>query len=345
MRFAKAVVAAAAAALMCGGLPAHAAPARTSGTDAVQVLRDAISAPDKHSYVGLVQNVEYGSARTNATMYRIEHRAPELTRRWYVAPQSLYGDEIVSRGDTTYNVDMKNKKIIVSKDDAIDDQVAMDDNFGLLMHNYRAVLAPDEDIAGRPVNAVVLINKYTGQTVMRVWIDTQTKLVLKKERYASNGAVTYQTRFEQIRYTEAIPKEIFTVPNGGFTHTPGPTHAMPSSDLQSVVRTAGFQAKNPKYLPEGFVPVAGDVNDVKGIRTLHLLYSDGIRTVSLFENAGGAAVDLSRFNVHQAKVENNDAQYVEQGATTLLAWTQERLHCTLVGELGREELIRIAASV
>lgn len=278
-------------------------------------------------------------------MYRIEHRAPELTRRWYVAPQSIYGDEILSHGDTVYNVDVKDKKVIVSKDDAIDDQVAMNDNFGLLMRNYRAVLEPDDNIAGRAVNAVAMINKYTGQTVMRLWIDTQTKLVLKKERYASNGAVTYQMRFEQIRYTSGIPKEIFTIPTSGFAREQAPAHAMPSSDLQAVLRTAGFQAKHPKYLPEGFVPVAGDVNDVKGVRTLHLLYSDGIRTVSLFENAGGSAVDLSHFSVHSTKIESKDAQYVEQGATTLLAWSAESLHYALVGELRREELVRIAASV
>jgi negative regulator of sigma E activity len=361
MSAAKAVIVAAACALLALAVPgAHvvsaavnaaepavrvAAELPPSESEAMQDLRDAIAAPDRQSYVGLVQTVEYGSAHADASVYRIEHRAPVLTRRWYLAPQSLYNDQIISRGDTTYNLDVRHKKLIVSRDDAIDDQVAIDDNFALLKKNYRAIPAPDETIAGRTAEAIVLVNRYTGQTVMRIWIDAQTRLVLQKERYAANGAVTYSTRFEQIRYTNDIPRAVFDVPQSGFDRTQGPNHGLPSNDLQAVVRAAGFDAKGPKYLPEGFVPVAGDVTDIKNIRTVHLLYSDGIRTVSLFENARGAAVDLSKFSVRTTKVENGDAQYVETGATTLLAWAHDALHYTLVGELSRDELVRIAASV
>jgi negative regulator of sigma E activity len=111
------------------------------------------------------------------------------------------------------------------------------------------------------------------------------------------------------------------------------------------VSTAGFQALGPKYLPEGFLPIAGDVSDIKGVRTLHLLYSDGLRTVSIFENARGAAVDLSKYTVHQTAVRSHNAQYVLEGPTTLLAWAQGNLHFALVGELSRDDLVRIASSV
>jgi negative regulator of sigma E activity len=93
------------------------------------------------------------------------------------------------------------------------------------------------------------------------------------------------------------------------------------------------------------LPVAGDVTDIKGIRTLHLLYSDGLRTISLFQNARGAAVDLSKYAVHKTKVRSADAQYVEDGPTTLLTWSSGSHHFELVGELSRTELVRIASSV
>jgi negative regulator of sigma E activity len=81
------------------------------------------------------------------------------------------------------------------------------------------------------------------------------------------------------------------------------------------------------------------------VRTLHILYSDGLRTVSLFENARGAAADLSKFTVHRTKVRSGEAQYVEDGPTTLLTWSSASRHFELVGELSREELVRIASSV
>ena len=312
--------------------------------DATQLLRDAVSAYSKNSYVGQVQNVDFGTKRADAVLFRIEHRAPSQTRRWYLAPEALYGDSIISLGDTSYDVDTHGKRIIVQRDDALDDQVAQDDNFGLLLHNYNTVLAPDDNIAGRRALSVLLVNKYTGQTVMRVVLDAQTKLVLMKERYSASGSVSHQMRFEQIRYTGSLPSGLFAIPNG-YARINGPSHGITSNDLPAVVRTAGFQALGPKYLPEGFLPVLGDVSDIKSVRTLHLLYSDGLRTVSLFENARGAAVDLSKYTIHDTMVRLHAAQYVEDGPTTLLAWAQGNLHVALVGELSRDELVKIAASV
>lgn len=325
--------------------PAPSAARASSTSDPEQMLRSAADAYDKYSYVGQVQNVDFGTSRADAVLFRIEHRAPDRTRRWYLAPESLYGDSIISQGDVSYDVDVRTNKIVVMRDDALDDQVAMDDNFGLLLHNYRAVLGPDDNVAGRSVRQVLLVNRYTDQTVLRISLDTQTQLVLQKEKYSNSGAVTHQMRFEQIRFTASIPTGLFTVPTSGYTRVNGPSHGIPSNDLQAVVKTAGFKALGPRYLPEGFVPVAGDVSEIKGVRTLHLLYSDGLRTVSLFQNARGAAVDLSRYTPRVAKVGSRDAQYVEDGPTTLLAWARGDLHFALVGELSRDELIKIASSV
>lgn len=339
MRAASAFLGAALAALAIG------AAATNAQENANGLLRAGIDAPNSVSYVGRVQNVEFGQSRADATIFRIEHKSPDLTRRWYVAPQSLYGDSIISRGDTSYNVDIKHSRIIVSKDDAIDDQVAMDDNFSLLSHNYTSVIGPDEMIAGRRAISVLLVNKYTGQTVMRVWLDSTTRLVLQKERYANNGSITYQMRFDQIRYTNAMPGAIFDVPGNGFARVRGADHGAVSNDIGNVVRMAGFHARFPQHVPNGFTPVGGVVADVKGVRTLHLLYSDGVRTISLFENARDSAVDMGTYRVHTADVHGNEARYVNEGPTTLLAWSQSGLHLALVGELSRDELLKIAGSI
>ncbi|HEX5275612.1 MAG TPA: sigma-E factor regulatory protein RseB domain-containing protein [Candidatus Rubrimentiphilum sp.] len=277
-------------------------------------------------------------------LFRVEHRAPDKTRRWYLAPESLYGDSIISRGTMEYDVDMHRNQIVVARNDALDDQVAFDDNFGLLLRNYTAVMAPDTNVAGRRAYQVLLVNKYTGETVIRLSLDAQTKLVLERDRFGSTGTVTSQMRFEQIRFTSAIPDQTFEIPSG-LKQVRGRDEGLPSNDVRAVVKSAGFRALGPKYLPDGFLPIAGEVTDVKGVRTLHLLYSDGLRTVSLFENARGAAVDMSRYTVHATKLQSRDAQYVRDGPTTLLAWADGNLHFTLVGELTLAELRRIGASV
>jgi len=313
--------------------------------DPAQLLRQAVAAYSTYSYTGQVQSTDFGTSRAEAVLFRIDHRAPDMTRRWYLAPESLFGDSIVSHGDTSYDIDQHNHRIIFTKDDALDDQVAVDDNFGLLMHNYRPEMGPDENVAGRSVLTVLLVNKYTGQATMRISLDAQTKLVLEKLRYSPSGAVAEQMRFEQISYERTFPAALFSVPSAGYQVLQGSFHGLPSNDLRAVVRTAGFQARGPQYLPEGFLPIAGDVSDIKGVRTLHLLYSDGLRSVSLFQNARGAAVDASHYSVRSAKVGSHDAKLLQEGSTTLVAWAAANLHFELVGELSREELLHIAASV
>jgi outer membrane lipoprotein-sorting protein len=334
-----------ACAALAGTLAFAGTPAGAGAQDGSQLLRDAVAAYSKYSYTGQVQNVDYGTNRADAVLFRIEHRAPDSTRRWYLAPESLYGDSIISKGDTSYDVDQKRKRIIVVTDDALDDQVAEDDNFGLLLHNYRAVMGPDDNVAGRRVLSVLLVNKYTGETVMRIAMDAATKLVLQKDRYSPTGSVSHSMRFEEITFTNAIPQQLFSVPSSGYRRVTGASHGLPSNDVQAAVRTAGFKALGPKYLPEGFLPIAGDVSEIKGVRTLHLMYSDGLRTISLFQNARGAAVDMSSYNVHQTKVGSHAGQYVVDGSTTLLAWAANNLHFALVGEMSRDELLRIASSV
>ena len=340
MPVANRIAAAAAAVLLFGAAPAP----KAASANAAALLREAAAAYGKCSFVGQVQNTDFGQSRAESVLFRVEHRAPSTTRRWYLAPEAMYGDSIVSLGDTSYEVDTHHNQVVVMEDDAIDDQVAEDENFTLLLHNYAPVMAPDDNIAGRRTLSVMLVNKHTGQTVMRIGVDVQTKLVLEKERYSPSGAVSHQMRFEQIRYTSDLPAQLFTVP-ANLKRIEGPSHGISTSDLPALVRTAGFRAAGPKYLPEGFSPIAGDVSEIKGVRTLHLMYSDGLRTVSLFQNARGSAIDLSGYKVNTVELPNRTAQYVVDGATTLMSWTAGNLHFALVGELSREEMVRIASSV
>ncbi|HTU70118.1 MAG TPA: DUF4367 domain-containing protein [Candidatus Baltobacteraceae bacterium] len=303
-----------------------------------------MTAPQRVSYVGEVQVLNFGAERSDAEIYRIEHRAPSLTRRWYLAPQALYGDSIISRGLTTYSIDVKSNRVVVSHHDQLDDQIVEVGNFGILMANYTAQYAPDEKFDGRLCHVVLLNNKFTGQTIMRVCIDAGTGLVLERQQYASNGSLIAEMRIEQLRYTNAIPPALFTLPPG-LQRVNGAAHGQLSGDVQQVIASAGFVAVVPKYLPEGLHPIAGDVTSIKGVTTLHLLYSDGIRTVSFFQNEKNAAVDLSRYRVTKTRVADHPAQYVQEGPTTLLAWADGNRHFALVGELSLAELEKIGASV
>jgi negative regulator of sigma E activity len=308
------------------------------------VLRAAMQAPSHVSYVGEMQTMRIGDQHGEVAIYRVEHRAPDMTRKWYLAPEALYGDSTISRGSVSFAVDVKRNRVVVSENGALDDPDVLAGNFDLLVKNYRAVFGPNETFDGHPVRVITLINKYTGETAMRVHVDAQNDLVLERERFASNGSVVEETRFEHIRYSNDIPPAVFAMP-AKMDVVQGDARTKPSSDVNAIANTAGFAARTPPYLPEGFVPVAGYVVEINGVRTIHLLYSDGIRTVSLFEDKGPNSVDLQRYHPTAAAVGSDAAQSAEQGSTRLLVWTAAGVHYSLVGDLTQAELEKIADSL
>ncbi|GAC1303849.1 MAG: hypothetical protein NVS2B3_06560 [Vulcanimicrobiaceae bacterium] len=317
-----------------------------SAPDASTLLRQSVDAPRTISYIGQLETVRFSSNRAIATITKVEHRAPGSTRRWFVAPEALYGDYIVERGDATYQFDTKRGKVIVSHSAAPENAVASAGSFDRVLANYRAVMEGSETIADRATVSIVLVNRYTGERALRVWLDRETHLVLKKEEYHANGSVASQTRFDALRYTAEIPEGIFStdVP-AGYNRIAGPDVAMMDSDIDRVVAHAGFKPFEPQNLPQGFAITSGDVRAVGGVKTLHLLYSDGLRSVSLFENATGAAADFGALRPKTISLDGRDGQYVEEGPTTLLTWKERDISFALVGDLMRNELVAIAKSV
>lgn len=307
-------------------------------------VADAMSAPSTLSYTGTVEVVRIGNSNSQVTIFRVEHRAPNLTKRYYLSPPSLRGDELIVKGTETYAVDAKRHRVVEVNNDALGDRTALSDNVALLRANYRALEASADSVDGRQIEEVQLVNKFTHHRTVTMSIDRATKLVLDKQEFSADGSMISEMRFEEIRYTSQVPVADFDFPKA-YQVVKGADLGTPSSDVNHVAQTAGFQARDPKFLPDGFSPVEGKVVEIKGMRTLHLLYSDGLRTVSLFEHVGPAIADLSRFHPERTTIAGHDAQYGSQGAITFLAWTQGPLHCALVGDLPLDELQRIAASI
>lgn len=319
-----------------------AAPAGADSADAL--LGKALSSDAGASYAGVVEVVRIGERDSEASVYRIEHRAPDLTRRLYTSPSSLSGDAIVSKGDVSFSIDVKRRRIVETRNDAVDDRIALNDNYVLLRDNYRAIERGIESFDGRPTVDVALVNRYSRRPVMLVRIDRQSMVVLDRQEFAPDGALVSEVRFTEIHYNAPIAQSDFALPKA-FALVQGPTFAQPSENAKQVVQHAGFAAREPSSLPEGFAAVEGSLVALHGVRTVHLLYSDGIRTVSLFESVKAPMPDMARLSPESTSVAGRSAQFAEQGALAILAWSDGNLSYTLVGDLGREELARIAASL
>lgn len=320
-----------------------AADAKTAPQTVDALLAAAISAPSTISYTGVVEVVAMGTRTAEAAVYRVEHRAPALTRRSYVAPSIYAGDWVVAAGDAIFSVDPKRRRMVKSRNDGADDSSALHANYALLRRNYHSVRVGSDTVAGRRTIGFALIDNDTARTTMLVRVDAATKCVLEREEFAADGAPLEIVRFESISYATAPPMADFALPKE-YEIVRAPSFA-PSLPPDRVLRDAGFAAEAPQTLPGGFAPVDGNIVELRGIRTVHVLYSDGLRTVSLFESAQGATLEATRAQLQPVLIGNHGAQYAEEGPTALLSWSDGRLNYTLVGEVGLVDLRRLAGAI
>src|SRR5581483_8143867 len=87
------------------------ASAAPSDEPADGLVFDAMTAPASVSYAGTVQVVSIGNQASQAWVYRIEHRAPDLTERTYLSPPRMHGDEILTRAGQSDFVDVHKHRV------------------------------------------------------------------------------------------------------------------------------------------------------------------------------------------------------------------------------------------
>lgn len=305
------------------------------------MLEAVLSAPSHVSYSAVVESVRNGMHGGHATIYRIEHRAPNLTRRSYSAPLDRFGTSEIVKGSVTYRIEPKRRRIVETTRVALSaDQVSGD--AVLIRANYRAMRVGSTMFDGRPTINALLINRHTHRATMFVRLDSETKIVLDKQEFGADGALVAETRLQQVRYGE-VPAQNFALPKD-YAVVGAPQSIGPAEDPDRLVREAGFAARKPS-LPEGFAPLDGDTVVLHGSKTVQLLYSDGIRTVSLFESPAAVTPNMEPLHPQSVNVGGHAGEYAEDGAVALLIWNDGTIYYTLVGDLGRPELQLLADSI
>jgi len=103
----------------------------------------------------------------------------------------------------------------------------------------------------------------------------------------------------------------------------------------------------PAYLPQGFQLQNVTLMKFRPEPTVHLRYTDGLMVVSLFESKGtppreqqSNGEDVRTEQIHQTPV-----QIMERRQIRILRWFQGNMNLTLIGELSRPEMLRIAESL
>jgi hypothetical protein len=109
--------------------------------------------------------------------------------------------------------------------------------------------------------------------------------------------------------------------------------------LPEVQETADFKLQAPARLHPGYE--LDQIRRIDGRDTLQLLYTDGINSVSLFEQSLDGQRGLSRQDFREYAVYRNK----ERSGGTILAWRDDELSYVLIGNTEMAQLMDMAQSI
>jgi len=151
---------------------------------------------------------------------------------------------------------------------------------------YRIESLPDTHILGRAARVIAVNPKDQFRFGYRLWLDEKTAMPLKTQLCDSRGQVIEQILFARLEMPESIPDSDLAPA----VHTEGMRWVRqgPAQDVAHDNALAALEAFRASQLPPGFRLT------VSGAQTLgeatvpasHLVYSDGLATVSVFVEAG-----------------------------------------------------------
>jgi sigma-E factor negative regulatory protein RseB len=291
----------------------HAPSATGAATRAVDDLKRAMSAPNRLAYIGVreVDSFDTGSATT--LRLDVEHYPGQGT------------SFKVADGTATAT------PTFITQREAVSSGGLSDEPFHLLIHAYDLSVVSGASMLGR--SAAVIEASRDGAVRARFWVDDSTGLLLRREIY-EGGRLVRATGFTALKVSRRgfllhLPPEL---------ETPASTQlAMTSAPLLS---DDGWTC--PPRLPEGFALTRLDRLETDA-NVMRASYTDGLSTISLFEQRGSLSSDpLPGFTLQ--KVHGGDV-FTSFGLPSVAVWESGGTVYTVVTDAPHDTAIDVIASL
>jgi outer membrane lipoprotein-sorting protein len=252
--------------------------ADSSELTAVELLKKSYANQRLVSHTGMLKTVVFPGAKIsdekNASIVEIRQKDGKMKMDYKSG--IFAGLSIIDDGENMMRLNRKNRIVVINAIPFPQDDVS------LLLSNYEIILKGTEEIAGRQTQIIEVKPCNICGPSKKLWIDKETFMPLKKERYNSDGTLTTLTFYTKINYDAKIKDNDFSAPKDWRT-VKAPRN-MRKLDKKRIAEIVGFDIVEPKYVPEGYIldgfylfhPMPRD-------RGVHIRYVDGINSISVFE--------------------------------------------------------------
>lgn len=279
---------------------------------------------DQLTYVGTFVTVTGGKAETLQVTHRYENEV--LHERIFTLDGAER--EIIRRDNDLRVIYPDQRVVMYEKVVASNPMVAALPSYSGKLEPYYELREFDTDrVAGRKVQVISISPRDEYRYGYLLWLDWETAMPLRSRCWNDQEEIIEEILFTDINYPEFVPDSEFEqkVDSSGFT------------ELRSSEPQYELNHEKPwtvEGLPEGFELMAAMLKSIADSLQLveHLVYSDGLATVSVFIDRQDAVTDLA-------------TGFYRVGSTNAYSLTKDGQKITAIGEVPPRTLEAIATSL
>ncbi len=280
---------------------------------------------------------------THSTQAHIVQGPQGRYRMEYVLPAEARNRIVCSDGRTQWQYEPRRNLLTETPLVPTSEQNERDTE-DLVATNYKIVLvSDDEKTAGRPAYLLELLPRQEGKSSQKRWIDRQTFKTLRIETHYPDGILASMIAYTSPTLPAVVAPSDFTPPQpSGVNRASSPTtsNVFPVHSDNPSVHSLGLRAEGAL----GFRLTQIASSSVDRARTAHLLYSDGIESVSVFVQNEGSPILSKAPGWHPISIMGHTAYENLDGHLDAVLWTEGNYRYTAVSHLGPRALQQFVAS-
>jgi hypothetical protein len=199
-----------------------------------------------------------------------------------------------------------------------------------LLHKYSPRVRDQRELETGPATVVDLTERETRVRRERLYVDEDTGLVVRRETFDTDGAPV-----RVMAFTRLDPQDTEVVrPDDDDLEVE--RRALAPAD-RSALRDEGFVIL--EDLPAGFVLVEGHEVEDASVPTLLLIYSDGLYSLSVYQQQGRLATSAVDGAVRLTTDDGGDVWRWPGSEPRRVVWTGDRLTFTALTDAPTDELL------
>jgi len=306
------------------------------------ILKLSLNAQSRIDFEGIREVRIYTLDRVYNFRIRVIYQKPDFLYLEYLDPPEVKGKIIIDDGKRRIEYRPRVNKIkVFSSLNSPQSKRIRENILKIMLNNFKISQISQGRILERPVYILFLSPRNFSGPSLKLWIDKETYLTLRREKYTSQGKLLFSLQYTEVEFNKHLSRErcyanLPRIPSAGERSS-----LLSCSPLQEIISQIEFPLFLPRYLPPGYIFQGGELVG-KRKKAVKLIYTNGLEVIVLFQSP---RVDIMMGHHRFINSGNLKIRLREGPHGRTLVWNRMGRTFILMGETTLKELIKVASSI